>query len=64
MTDQNASPNPWQPPTPAAEPPTPAPAPLDDLELRNSEEIQGNILAGFNKDHQVFMFLTLPNQDQ
>ena len=26
--------------------------------LRTSEEIQGNILAGFNKDHQVFLALS------
>jgi Dyp-type peroxidase family len=24
------------------------------------DEIQGNVLAGFNKDHQTFLFLTLP----
>jgi Dyp-type peroxidase family len=31
--------------------------PPADLPLRDSEEIQGNILAGFNKDHQTFLFL-------
>src|SRR6266516_3343944 len=25
--------------------------------LRNSQEIQGNILAGFRKDHQLFIFI-------
>jgi Dyp-type peroxidase family len=29
----------------------------DDPPLRRSGDIQGNILAGFNKDHQVFLFL-------
>ncbi|MBK9710003.1 MAG: Dyp-type peroxidase [Kouleothrix sp.] len=38
--------------TPPAQADTPA-----DLPLRSSEEIQGNILAGFLKDHQVFLFL-------
>ncbi|MFL6258074.1 MAG: Dyp-type peroxidase [Thermoanaerobaculia bacterium] len=28
-------------------------------ELLDGHEIQGNILAGFNKDHQVFMFLRI-----
>ena len=31
--------------------------PPPDLPMRESEEIQGNILAGFNKDHQVFLLL-------
>ncbi len=31
--------------------------PPDDLPLRESEEIQGNILAGFNKDHMTFLML-------
>jgi Dyp-type peroxidase family len=35
--------------------------PTPDLPLRSSEEIQGNILAGFNKDHQVFLFLMFPD---
>jgi Dyp-type peroxidase family len=35
----------------------PVPPPVDDLPLRHSTEIQGNILAGFNKDHQFFAFL-------
>jgi len=29
--------------------------------LRASKKIQGNILAGFNKDHQVFLFLAFRN---
>jgi Dyp-type peroxidase family len=42
--------------------PTTAPSldpvePPPDLPLRASQEIQGNILAGFNKDHQFFVFL-------
>jgi Dyp-type peroxidase family len=32
-----------------------------ELPLRESEEIQGNILAGFNKDHVVFLFFKLPD---
>lgn len=40
----------------------PDPQPDVDLHLRESDEIQGNILAGFNKDHQVFLFLTFPDQ--
>ncbi len=28
------------------------------LRLRSSDDIQGNVLAGFSKDHQVFMFLS------
>ena len=32
------------------------------LPLRGSESIQGNILAGFRKDHQVFVFLTIPDE--
>lgn len=34
-----------------------AAVPDQGLDLRTSETIQGNILAGFNKDHQVFLFL-------
>jgi Dyp-type peroxidase family len=30
-----------------------------DEELLDAGEIQGNILAGFNKDHQVFLFLRM-----
>ncbi|MEJ7569181.1 MAG: Dyp-type peroxidase [Gaiellaceae bacterium] len=43
----------WTPPLP----PEP-PAPDGGLPLRDSDEIQGNILAGFSKDHQVFLFLS------
>jgi Dyp-type peroxidase family len=36
----------------------PGPQPEDnDLPLRSSTTIQGNILAGFNKDHQDFIFV-------
>ena len=38
------------------------PAPSADLPLRNSTEIQGDILAGFNKDHRVYLFYNFPNQ--
>ena len=30
------------------------------LKLRRSGEIQGNILAGFRKDHEVVVFLRFP----
>lgn len=33
-----------------------------ELPLRDSDQIQGNILAGFNKDHQVFLFLAFPDR--
>jgi Dyp-type peroxidase family len=45
------------------EPPPEEPQPAVDakefegLELRVSTKIQGNVLAGFNKDHQEFLFL-------
>jgi Dyp-type peroxidase family len=35
----------------------PEPSPDQDRPLRSSQTIQGNVLAGFNKDHQVFLFL-------
>ena len=35
-------------------PPTPLTEPVLDL-----EEIQGNILAGFNKDHQILLLLQI-----
>lgn len=35
---------------------------MNALPLRDSDEIQGNILAGFNKDHQVFLFLHFSDQ--
>jgi Dyp-type peroxidase family len=34
-------------------------APMPAEELLAVDEIQGNILAGFNKDHQVFLFLRM-----
>ena len=37
-----------------------APETVDALPLRTSTDIQGNILAGFRKDHQVFVFLAFP----
>ena len=33
----------------------------DPLDLRSSTTIQGNILAAFNKDHEVIMFLRFPD---
>ena len=42
----------YQEPTPPQPTPTPA-----DVPLRLSEEIQGNVLAAFNKDHQRFLLL-------
>ena len=35
-----------------------------DLSLRVSDEIQGNILAGFNKDFQEFILLRFDDADQ
>lgn len=40
---------------------TPSVVSIPDLTL--SLNIQGNILAGFRKDHQIFAFLQLPPQD-
>ncbi len=37
-------------------------APSATLPLRNSTEIQGDILASFNKDHRVYLFYSFPNQ--
>jgi len=39
-------------------PPQPQPA----LPLKVSTEIQGDILAGFNKDHRLYIFLQFPDQ--
>lgn len=39
---------------PAPEPAPPAPPP-GESSLRESANIQGNILAGFRKDHQRFL---------
>lgn len=33
---------------------------VEDLLLRTSDEIQGNILAGFAKDHTAFLFYRFP----
>ncbi|HEV8649916.1 MAG TPA: Dyp-type peroxidase [Actinomycetes bacterium] len=33
------------------------------LTLRRSSTIQGNVLAGFNKPHQAFVFLTFPGRE-
>jgi Dyp-type peroxidase family len=38
--------------------------PKPELPLRDSDEIQGNILAGFLKDHQTFLFLELPDRNR
>ncbi|GAC1401546.1 MAG: Dyp-type peroxidase [Ktedonobacteraceae bacterium] len=38
------------------------PAPSAALPLRNSTEIQGDILAGFIKDHRVYLFYSFPDQ--
>jgi len=40
---------------------TPTP-PHPDLPLRTSTEIQGDILAGFNKDFRMYLFLRFPGQ--
>ncbi|HRC76340.1 MAG TPA: Dyp-type peroxidase [Kouleothrix sp.] len=42
-------------------PPRSAAQAADTLPLRTSDEIQGNILAGFNKDFQTFLFIQLTN---
>jgi Dyp-type peroxidase family len=42
--------------------PTPVHAPVPDLPLRTSTEIQGDILAGFNKDYRLYLFLRFPDQ--
>jgi Dyp-type peroxidase family len=53
--------NPWSPAPPV---PGGPPAGPPGLPLRvgpAADDIQGNILAGFNKDHQTFVFLRFPN---
>ena len=40
------------------------PRPSKAANLRTSTEIQGNILAGFNKDHQEFLFLRFADTRQ
>ena len=47
------------PPTPPVVPTPPDPA---DLRLRTNDQIQGNILAGFRKDHEVLLFLAFVDQ--
>src|SRR5829696_8533067 len=37
--------------------------PLSVLPLRNSEEIQGDVLAGFCTDHRAFLFLRLADAE-
>lgn len=39
-------------------------AQASDLPLRDSDEIQGNIFAGFNKDHVEFLFLQMTERVQ
>ena len=39
-----------------------SPSPSVNLPLRSSTEVQGDILAGFNKDHRVYLFLQFPDQ--
>jgi Dyp-type peroxidase family len=34
---------------------------MTDAPVLNLDDIQGNILAGFNKDHQTFLFVRLPD---
>ncbi|MDT0268436.1 Dyp-type peroxidase [Streptomyces sp. DSM 44915] len=43
--------------------PEPGPEP-DGLPLRRSTEIQGDVLAGFKKDHVHLLLLTFPGRDQ
>lgn len=52
--------------TPVREAPAPLPGPIDDPTrprvkepLLNVDNIQGNILAGFNKDHQTHLYLRI-----
>jgi len=44
--------------------PMPRVAHEPEPELRASEDIQGNILAGFKQDHQVFLFLNFNDAEQ
>jgi Dyp-type peroxidase family len=48
------------PPTPPVTPTPPDPTVLD---LRTNGQIQGNILAGFRKDHEVLLFLAFGEQN-
>lgn len=47
------------PPDPPPQPGPPVSAPAELL-LRTSRTVQGNVLAGFNKDHQAFRLVALP----
>lgn len=52
-------------PTPAPPPPMPTPAIRPEPQypaLSQSQDIQGNLLAAFNKDQELFVFLQLPDQ--
>ena len=56
-------PSPSPQPQPPAPPPTPPVRPLPSYPaLRSDANIQGNVLAGFNKDNQAILFLQLPDQ--
>jgi Dyp-type peroxidase family len=39
-------------------------APASDEDVLNVANVQGNILAGFNKDHQVLLFLRITDAEQ
>jgi len=62
-TTQPAPPSPTPLPAPSQAPAVPASSAAESpgaSDLRTSPNIQGNILAGFLKDYQVFAFLRLP----
>lgn len=40
--------------------PSAKPSPPEELPLRGSETVQGNVLAAFLQDHQTFRLVTLP----
>lgn len=52
------------PPPEPPRPEPPAPPVPQESSLRQSPNIQGNILAGFRKDHQTFLFLRFPDQER
>ena len=56
--------NPTPSPTPPAPPPSAPPVRLlpTGTALTMDANIQGNILAGFNKDFAAFLFLQMPDQ--
>ena len=66
-TNQSSPPTESSPPTQST---WPEPLPLelgpngDRTPLARNDNIQGNILAGFNKDHQMLLFLSLPAPDE